>query len=132
MPVIKGKTNAWLNPPRLREPINRAVERLAVHFPQPYNYPSYLGFNFRKRRMASELAEFDLLHHLRRGGAADEDVLVHAGEALIAGCKGGFPARCLPVEQPLLVTQTGFECLMKIIADMPAPDHHDPDQGEDR
>lgn len=102
--------------PRPNETVRQAVCELSRHFPKPYNYNSWVGFNFRKRRLGVELAEFDLLHRLRHGSPADCELLCRAGEAIIAPLKNGFPTDSLPLDGPLFVNTTSFDKLMRVIA----------------
>lgn len=99
---------------RPNETVRKAVEHLASLFPKPHNYTSYIGFNFRKRRLGVELAEFDLLHRLRRGRPADFAMLCDVGEAIIMPGADRFPTHSLPLDMPLLVNSQSFDWLIRV------------------
>ncbi len=116
MTVIGGPTpfHRTLLTPRPTAVVRQAMERLAVHFPKPHNYPSYMGFNMRKRRLGVELAEFDLLHRQRRKKPADLETLCDVGEAIILPDAGRFPMETLPLDTPLLVNPKSYYWLIRV------------------
>jgi hypothetical protein len=95
----------------------QAVKMLAAMLPRPYNYFSAVGRGMRKLRLEKELAEFDLLHRLRRGRPASLEQLVCAGMVLIASCRGRFPTRILPLEEALLINPDSFDLVAGWVED---------------
>ena len=116
MPVIGEPTpfHSKLLVPRPNAVVREAIETLATLFPPPRSYITWYAFNMRKRRLGVELAEFDLLHRLRRGRPADLDTLCDVGEAIILPDADRFPAKSLPLDSPLLVNPKSYYCLIRV------------------
>ena len=94
----------------------KVTEALSPLLLRPYNWIGAMGHGMRKLRLDKELAEYDFLHRLRHGVAADLDQLVCAGTILIASCNEDFPATVLPLEDQLLVNPTSFDGLFAKVA----------------
>lgn len=117
MPVIGEPTPYYqtLLVHRTNDTVSRAVDHLAGLFPQPYNFPTAYGFALRKQRLGVELAEFDLLHRLRRGRPASFAVLCDVGEAIIKPRADRFPTDPLPIDRRLLVNHKTYHWLIRVI-----------------
>ena len=99
---------------RSGETVRQAVASLAHLFPRPHNFVTAIGFNLRKQRLGVELAEFDLLHRLRRGRPAAIETLCDVGKAIIPPDAERFPTDPLPVDAPLLVTSKSYYSLIRV------------------
>jgi len=89
----------------------QAVALLQWMLPQPKSYPTQMGFFFRKKRLACEIAEFDFLLRMRRGRAATLDEMCCAGSILISSRSRGFPTVPVPLDESLIVNAQSFDLI---------------------
>ena len=95
----------------------KAVTLLTPMFPRPHNAITAMGRGMRRMRLEKELAEYDLLHRLRRGRPASFNELLHAGMVLIHSSRGDFPTARLPLDEEMLVNPTSFDLLAGRVED---------------
>lgn len=84
---------------------------LTLLLPRPHNSNTAMGYGLRKARLGKELAEYDLLHRLRRGRPASQDELACAGTLLLSSCNGFLPTMVLPLDEEPLINAKSFACL---------------------
>ena len=97
--------------PGARQCILQAVALLQWLLPQPTSYASYLGFHLRKKRLESEIAEFDFRLRMTRGRAATLDEMCCVGSILITSRKSAFPTVSAPLDQQLIVNAHSFDLI---------------------
>ena len=90
----------------------QAVALLQWMLPQPTSYASHLGFHLRKKRLESEIAEFDFRVRMRRGRAATLDEMCCVGSILITSRKSAFPTVSAPLDQQLIVNAHSFDLIV--------------------
>ena len=105
----------WANerPTLVRQTCFEAARVCAKQLPQPYNYISYLGYNFRRKRLENELLEFAFRYRIARGAPASLKQLVCIGDFLIDSQGGTLPASPMPVDEEFLVNQHTTRLLMR-------------------